>query len=505
VSVEQMAALREILHHHLMAKLDAGEGMAAVEVLGRLIDTLLVAVTERAFRRLEAAAFLDPLTGVGNRRALDRDAAPVLATAQRHGRPLSVIVIDLDGLKRVNDSVGHAAGDDAIRRLATTLSRHLRSGDSVYRVGGDEFVLLLPETRPDDVAPLLQRAIGQAPSFSFGVAGFPDDGLGLEQLVDAADQQLLDYRRRTRGGDAGRSPRRPDDGLVADPEAPAATTSDAPGPPSEETPVRRIAVMAWPEREIEERLYEIPEVLAARVSDEDGSLHVGVLVRPTTDLDALPPAILDRIEAVAGAVPETVDLRVMPLGATAETRKVRPGGPAPEGTPEAPAETTTSAPAETAWPRPPAGVRPSASPVAPEASPGPDRSSRRPGSAAARTVLARVTAIQEGANFAAEVELHAEERSATGRAEGLATRVGTQRLVAQATANGLDELDGAVRNRRGIEFVDVLSSAGGEIAVVGVVVDDAVDRMVTGSASVRGGNRLDAVARAVLDATNRQR
>ncbi|MGD9798301.1 MAG: GGDEF domain-containing protein [Acidimicrobiia bacterium] len=511
VSVEQMAAFREILHRHLLAELDPADAMPALEVLGRLVDVLLVAVSERAFRRLEAAAFLDPLTGVGNRRALDRDTSPLLATAQRHGRPLSVIVIDMDGLKRVNDSEGHAAGDDAIRRLATAVSRHLRSGDAVYRVGGDEFVLVLPETRPADVGPLLDRTIGQAPSFSYGVAGFPDDGLGLEQLVDAADQQLLDQRRRTRGGDPGRSvrPRTGATDVAAMDGGPDGEGSEptAGGSPAPTGPVRRIASMAWPEREIEERLYELPDVLAARVSDETGRLHVGVLVRPATDTEQLPEAILDRIQAVAGAVPEVVDLRVMPLGSTAETRVLRPGAPAEAARtlpPEPPAPPAASAPSA-----PPAASAPPAQPVAsaPPAQPEPAPPvASAPPTAGLRPVLARVTAAQEGSTFSVEVELRHGHRIVTGRAEGMASRAGTQRLVAEATARGLDALGDGGGPGLGVEFADVLSSAGGEVAVVGVVVAaGSVDDMVTGSAPVRGGNRLDAVARAVLDATNRRR
>jgi hypothetical protein len=233
--------------------------------------------------------------------------------------------------------------------------------------------------------------------------------------------------------------------------------------------------MEWPQREIEERLYEIEDVLAARVSDENGKLHVGVLVRPTTDTDGLPEAILDRIQAVAGAVPEVLDLRVMPLGSTAETRVLRPGAAVPISTP-------TMTPLDVSG----------------------DLDGPAP-SASVRTVLIRVSAIQEGSSFTAEVGLRHGERSVATRAEGLATRAGTQRLVAEATASGLDELDERGR-RRGIEFVDILNSGGGEIAVVGVVITDtSVDEMVTGSASVRGGNRLDAIARAVLDATNRRR
>jgi diguanylate cyclase (GGDEF)-like protein len=503
ISVEQMAAFREILHHHLLTSLPGEEALEAVESLSRLVDVLLVAVTERAFRRLEAAAFLDPLTGVGNRRALDRDAVLLLATAQRHGRPLSVMVIDLDGLKSVNDSQGHAAGDETIKRLATTLSRHLRSGDAVYRVGGDEFVLVLPETKPADVGPFLQRAVAQAPSFTYGVAGFPDDGLGLEQLVDAADQKLLDHRRRSRGGDGGRRlspgqsrPARQTPPVDRRPEETSGNrrpTSSPSGGPL----VRRIASMPWPEREIEERLYEIADVLAARVSDEGAGLHVGVLVRPTTDREALPEAILDRIQSVAGAVPETLDLRVMPLGSTAETRVLQPGGPASAGGPEARSSATpsTSAPSTS-----PTGRDESA-----RARVGPAVSS--PGSATppatGRIVLTKVTSIQEGSSFAAEVELRRGDQTVSMRNEGVATTAGTDRLIADATALALDELDPTGR-RRGIEFVEILSSAVGDVAVVGVVIaGPAGAQLVTGSASVRNGNRLDALARAVLDATNR--
>lgn len=502
VSVEQVAALREVLHRHLTTELPSGEVMPAVEALSHHVDALLVAVTERAFRRLEAAAFLDPLTGVGNRRALDRDAAPLLATARRHGRPLSVIVIDLDFLKRLNDSEGHAAGDEAIRRLAAALSRHLRSGDSIYRVGGDEFVLVLPETRPADVGPLLQRAIGQAPPFSYGVAGFPDDGLGLDQLVDAADQELLEHRRRTRGGDAGRSPRRP--------------SEERPAPPKPPEALRRIEAMAWPEREIEERLYTIADVLAARVSDDEVGLHVGVLVRPTTDTAALPEAVLDSIEAAAGAVPAVVDLRIMPLGSTAESRVLRPmEGRSVVAPPAAPASPRPGSSEPAAEPSAGGEARAAApvqsGPIGP--SPLPDADADAGAAAVAivaprplRTILTRISALHEGPTFAAEVTLQAGERVVTGTASGMPTRQGTSRVVAEATTDALDQLDPGGRHRRGIEWVEILSSPSGQVAVVGVaLVGPVLDAVVSGSASVGGRGPLDAVARAVLDATNRGR
>jgi hypothetical protein len=375
--------------------------------------------------------------------------------------------------------------------------------------------------------------VGQAPPFTYGVAGFPDDGFALDQLVNAADQQLLDYRRRTRGGDPGRvdagapAPTRsvpagsvPGSSTAGGTEADETLDITGPassGSPAPDRPVRRIAAMPWPEQDIEERLYELPDVLAARVSDQGGSLHVGVLVRPTTDRELLPDAILDRIQLAAGAVPETIDLRVMPLGATAETRLVRPAAGVGVTTAPVSAAGGSSATASPADPSRSAGVETAAPEVTVEpGAPAPvttpsltfaSSPSSGPAGAVApnRPSLARVTGTQEGSSFFAEVELSIGDRSVVRRTDGLAGRVGTNRLVAEATAAALDGLHDLGR-QLGIEFVDLLASPVGDVAVVGVViVDTAGERMVTGSASVRNGNRLDAIARAVLDATNRRR
>jgi diguanylate cyclase (GGDEF)-like protein len=108
---------------------------------------------------------------------------------------VTVVAVDLDGLKRINDSEGHAAGDAALLALVRALYSALRDEDTVFRVGGDEFVILLPFTSVD-VAELLMRRIqaSGAPAFTWGAAGYPGDGADARQLVDAADQDL--YRRR---------------------------------------------------------------------------------------------------------------------------------------------------------------------------------------------------------------------------------------------------------------------------------------------------------------------
>ncbi|MGY1733308.1 diguanylate cyclase domain-containing protein [Geodermatophilus sp. SYSU D01045] len=117
-------------------------------------------LTEAQIRQsgaLRRAAGTDPLTGVANRRAWEAESARLLAHAQRTGEPLTVVVLDLDGFKAVNDTEGHSAGDALLRSLATAWSRELRRSDVLGRLGGDEFVLCLPGTGTDRCAELLDR------------------------------------------------------------------------------------------------------------------------------------------------------------------------------------------------------------------------------------------------------------------------------------------------------------------------------------------------------------
>jgi diguanylate cyclase (GGDEF)-like protein len=196
-SMEQMAVLRLILHRTLVVDLPAHVAIAAVERVNSLVDLLVVQTSGRNLRVLEEAAFIDPLTGLWNRRALDRDGERAVAQAARYGRPLSVVALDVDRLKVVNDQQGHAAGDDLLRRLSHTLTRELRSSDTAYRIGGDEFVLLLPETDPAQAVRILERAAVEAPSFSYGVAACADESSSLESVLAEADGELM-ARKRSR-------------------------------------------------------------------------------------------------------------------------------------------------------------------------------------------------------------------------------------------------------------------------------------------------------------------
>jgi hypothetical protein len=107
-------------------------------------------------------------------------------------------MIDLDGLKRINDDNGHAVGDDVLRQLATALRSTARIDDGVYRMGGDEFLIVAPDTIPEDLSRLIERLRESAPAFSAGVAGAPEDGESVDDLLAAADARLYERKPRRR-------------------------------------------------------------------------------------------------------------------------------------------------------------------------------------------------------------------------------------------------------------------------------------------------------------------
>ena len=105
-------------------------------------------------------ALLDPLTGLFNRRYIEQRLEDEITRSQRHGRALSAILFDLDEFKQVNDTYGHAAGDALLRAFAERLSKATRGSDASARYGGDEFLVVLPECRPENVQHVLKRLTG---------------------------------------------------------------------------------------------------------------------------------------------------------------------------------------------------------------------------------------------------------------------------------------------------------------------------------------------------------
>jgi diguanylate cyclase (GGDEF)-like protein len=167
-------------------------------------------------------AALDQLTGIYNRRSGEQRLAQEISRAQRHGRPLTILLMDIDDLKRVNDTHGHAAGDTALKGFADRLQRAIRGSDLAVRLGGDEFMALLPECRAEEVRHVLARIEG----FEFDCGdekirlqfsrGWTDykPGESPEELLLRADQEL--YANKRAGKRASRETQPP-----AVPESPA--------------------------------------------------------------------------------------------------------------------------------------------------------------------------------------------------------------------------------------------------------------------------------------------
>lgn len=157
--------------------------------------------------RLDVArhdALHDGLTGLLNRRAFDQVLATSCAQAQRYSWPFALVILDVDGFKKVNDRLGHAAGDATLRALGSELRHRLRVGDAAARIGGDEFALVLPNVGVGMVRELLDRiedAIasavpGAGVTVSSGYALAPEDGYGADALFRMADHRLYEVKQR---------------------------------------------------------------------------------------------------------------------------------------------------------------------------------------------------------------------------------------------------------------------------------------------------------------------
>jgi diguanylate cyclase (GGDEF)-like protein len=174
-------------------------------LLHTVADQLAVAVNQaHLFAQMQQQALTDGLTGCYNRRSFELQLERDLHLATRMRQPLSLIMLDLDNFKHINDQAGHDAGDVALCMLADNLRAELRAVDTAARFGGDEFVIILPQANPDGamlVAERLRKRIAQmdVPQFgkvtaSFGVATFPVHASSRDTLVVAADRALYNSK-----------------------------------------------------------------------------------------------------------------------------------------------------------------------------------------------------------------------------------------------------------------------------------------------------------------------
>jgi diguanylate cyclase (GGDEF)-like protein len=198
VAVGELVCLRETMRRRVGQVLVPGERDEAFDRLNMLVDRAIGVAASQAARKLEHDALVDPLTGLLNRRALDRDLRREFGRAARYAAGVTVMVIDIDGLKAVNDTEGHLAGDQYLLSLSRAFGAVLRSVDAAYRVGGDEFVVMLPDAGFDAAEVVSARALGAgAPPFSWGAATYPGDGESVDSLLDLADRRLFEQRRRS--------------------------------------------------------------------------------------------------------------------------------------------------------------------------------------------------------------------------------------------------------------------------------------------------------------------
>ncbi|MBI2455580.1 MAG: GGDEF domain-containing protein, partial [candidate division NC10 bacterium] len=168
--------------------------------------------------QLKQPTLQDDLTTAFNRRHLDAYLGEELERSRRYGRTFSMLFFDMDHLKTVNDRYGHLAGSRVLREVAQLIQDKLRKSDRLFRYGGDEFVVTLPETGAGGalrVANRLRRAVrtyrflateGWTVSLtaSFGVATFPHDGSSQEEMIRVADQAMYRIKTKSRDGVATR-------------------------------------------------------------------------------------------------------------------------------------------------------------------------------------------------------------------------------------------------------------------------------------------------------------
>lgn len=171
-------------------------------------------VLYRQTERLKQLSITDALTGLPNRRYLQERLEEELARSSRHGHTLSIMMLDIDGFKPYNDTFGHPAGDRLLKAISDAIMRSIRTTDIAARIGGDEFLVLLPETEASLATHIAERMRaevirtgtehacvqpqgGAAPTISIGIASYPQNGRTSEKIIEQVDQAL--YQAKMKG------------------------------------------------------------------------------------------------------------------------------------------------------------------------------------------------------------------------------------------------------------------------------------------------------------------
>ena len=182
------------------------ESLAAFELaLTRAMEHhYLITENKRLFQEVQRLAVTDPLTNVYNRHKLNESLSLEIERAHRYDRPLSIIMIDMDGLKGINDAYGHAVGDEALVLVADSIRSCIRRVDLPTRFGGDDFVVVLPEADLDEAVAVAERIcdevhtreIPQADvSVSVGTVQWSSDHKSGDDLIEAVDRAMYEAKR----------------------------------------------------------------------------------------------------------------------------------------------------------------------------------------------------------------------------------------------------------------------------------------------------------------------
>jgi diguanylate cyclase (GGDEF)-like protein len=180
--------------------------------LHRVMTTAAQAYHERSSAELDRLAHTDTLTALHNRRYLEQELERHIELYKRYKHPFAVLMLDLDSLKLVNDTFGHAAGDEALKHLASVMRANIRDTDIPCRFGGDEFIILMPEADKNAIQ-AVGRRIAESISktrvrlgggfvsleVSFGASACPADGTAADALLKQADAQLYAAKERKTG------------------------------------------------------------------------------------------------------------------------------------------------------------------------------------------------------------------------------------------------------------------------------------------------------------------
>ncbi len=236
---EQILARRRQLSENLSKPVSLKT--AVVDVLGGTnFMRVPILVEYNELKKLQVNAATDALTGLYNRRLFEEYFSKELNRSKRYGQPLALVIMDLHRFKEVNDRHGHLQGDQALQIAATTLRQTVRTSDYAFRIGGDEFALLLPQCDAEQCAALSRRLranyeAGVKPlnfevplALDYGIAVYPEDGDQRDTLIRAADQRLYQLKQSMRG-----QPRIvPREAAPAREAAVAPASTDAPVPPT---------------------------------------------------------------------------------------------------------------------------------------------------------------------------------------------------------------------------------------------------------------------------------